>query len=364
MNFLKYILGCFSILVILVSCNKGIDPIEPVAPGQDMSAPEITVTYPDSGALISSQYDTISINIVYTVTDDIEISSISVKLDNIEIDNLSSFKDYRIVMQTYNYDMLTNGDHILTITATDNSGKITTKTVPFTKGPYKAIYDGEIFYMPFDGTYTELISNTDATVIGTPGYGIGIKGTAYKGETDSYLSYPVNGLQNNEFSAVFWMKINDNPNRAGILVMSPIDSNHIADPANMNNRTKGFRFLREVGASPAQRFKLNIGTGGVDQWFDGGTNADVTPNTGEWVFFAFTISPTYCAVYINGEVVKDGNLSNPIDWTGCNTFSIMSGKPYFNQWGHGSDRSLIDELRIFNKALTKDEVNTIMNDEK
>jgi hypothetical protein len=32
--------------------------------------------------------------------------------------------------------------------------------------------------------------------------------------------------------------------------------------------------------------------------------------------------------------------------------SIGSGAPRFNEWGHLSDNSLIDELRIYNKALT------------
>ena len=44
--------------------------------------------------------------------------------------------------------------------------------------------------------------------------------------------------------------------------------------------------------------------------------------------------------------------------------SIGSGAPLFVDWGHLSDTGLIDELRIFNKALTETEVQTIMNNEK
>jgi hypothetical protein len=36
--------------------------------------------------------------------------------------------------------------------------------------------------------------------------------------------------------------------------------------------------------------------------------------------------------------------------------SIGSGAPRFNEWGHLSDLSLIDEVRIYNKALPASEI--------
>jgi hypothetical protein len=41
--------------------------------------------------------------------------------------------------------------------------------------------------------------------------------------------------------------------------------------------------------------------------------------------------------------------------------SIGSGEPRFNEWGHLSDNSLIDELRIYNKALTASQIKEIVN---
>jgi hypothetical protein len=155
------------------------------------------------------------------------------------------------------------------------------------------------------------------------------------------------------------MKVNPVPDRAGILVMGPPDA---AAPTAMNNRTSGFRFFRE-NAGGKQRFKLNAGNGTADSWFDGGAAADVDPTTGTWNHFAYTISATECVVYINGEIAKQGTFTG-IDWTGCDILSIMSGAPRFTGWNHFSDLSLMDELRIFNKALTQAEVKTIMNAEK
>lgn len=225
--------------------------------------------------------------------------------------------------------------------------------------PYVPKYSGEVFYMPFEGNYKDLVTNREATKVGSPLFATGKSGQAYAGATGAYLTVPAAGLQGSAVSAVFWMKINATPDRAGILTMGPPD---IANPTAMNNRTSGFRFFRE-NAGGKQRFKLNAGNGTADTWVDGGTAADVDPTTGNWVHFGYTISGTECNVYINGEVVKQAAFGG-ISWTGCDILSIMSGAPRFTGWNHLSDLSLMDELRIFNKALTQTEIQTIMNAEK
>ncbi len=225
--------------------------------------------------------------------------------------------------------------------------------------PYVPKYAGEVFYMPFDGSNKDLISKTEATAVGTPGFADGKKGKAYAGAADSYLTFPTTGLKSASFSAVFWTKINATPDRAGLLTMGPVDE---ANPTAMNNRKNGFRFFRE-NAAGKQRFKLNTGNGTADTWVDGGAAADVDPTTGNWVHMAFTISPTEATVYINGEIAKQSTITG-IDWTGCDVLSIMSGAPRFTGWNHLSDLSLMDELRLFNKALSQVEVKTILNAEK
>ena len=137
--------------------------------------------------------------------------------------------------------------------------------------------------------------------------------------------------------------------------MGPPDPDN---PDANNNRTSGFRFFRE-NAGGEQRFKLNVGTGAGESWFDGGDAADVDPATAtDWVHIAFSISDTEATVYLDGEVVST-NTFDGIDWTGCDILSIGSGDPRFNEWGHLSDHSYIDELRIFDKVLTTDDVAAI-----
>jgi len=351
MKILKNIFAGLFILVFAAACNEGIDPITPLAPGTDATAPVVNIKYPTEGVKIQVPELLATINIQFEVTDDIELKSISVLMDGTELISYSEFKDYRRAVKEYLYNKVSNGAHTLTIKATDLGGKVTNTSVKFEKKPpYTALYAGETFYMPFDGDYVEKISFKAATIVGTPGFaGTGLKGVnAYAGAADSYLTFPLAGLTGTEFSAELWVKLNASPDRAGIISISPAGE----------DRTKGLRFFRE-GSATEQRFKLNVGTGAGETWNDGGV---VKASNTDWVHLAFTVSQTNCTVYINGAVATTVANSG-IDWTGCSTISIASGAPNFAYWDHKSDQSKFDELRFFNKALTQTEIqNIIQND--
>ncbi len=353
MKNLKYILG-FSIMLVMTSCYEGIDPINEVDPGPDAGAPVVTIIKPADGFEIQVPDPVASTPIEFRAEDDIELASVTVTLDGQTIASFDSFLDYRIFNNEFVYDNITTGEHMLQVTATDLVGNSTTATSNFSKEPpYTPLYPGETFYMNFDGSYSELITVTDATEVGNPGFAPEARvGTgAYQGAADSYLTFPTDGLLANEFSASFWLKVNATPDRAGVLVIGPPDTNN---PDAQNNRTSGFRFFRE-NAGGMQRFKLNVGRGDGDSWFDGGAAADVDPTLDQWVHFAFTISGTECVVYKNGEVVSQNSFTG-VDWTGCDVLSIMSGAPRFTGWNHLSDQSYMDELRLFNMVLTQDEI--------
>lgn len=349
MKKIKYILVGFIVMLLVTSCYKGIDPITKINPGPDLTAPQIKVSYPLEGTKIKVKDIVTSINIQFEVTDDIEIGSVKVVMDGNEIGTYSSFKDYRHAVETLPFSNLTNGDHILTITATDLDGKVTTQTVNFSKvSPYTPLFSGEVLYMPFDGDIMDLISFQNATKVGVPGFTdnafAGSK--AYQGATDSYLTFPLQGLNSTEFSAGFWYKVNSSPDRSGILTVGKDD-----------NRTQGFRLFRE-GDATNQRIKLNVGTGTGESWNDGGV---INVTAGDWVYIAFTISQTETKIYFNGVLMNTAAMGGAIDWSGCNSITIGSGAPTFTYWGHASDSSPMDELRIFNKALSQSEIQNIIN---
>ncbi|MDR0749741.1 MAG: hypothetical protein LBF62_09240 [Tannerellaceae bacterium] len=368
MKTIKYISACLLLLMAcLTACYEGIDPLTPVAPGADGAAPVIKINYPSEGTLIRVKEDVTSLSIELEVTDDIELQTVSVSLDGKEIAAFGSFKDYRRAVEAFTYSQLGNGVHTLTVAANDLSGKTSSASVRFEKvQPYKPVYGNEQFYMPFDGDFMEMVSIGYAAKTGNPGFADGgKKGKAFAGAPDSYLTFPaqdaeggVNLLQP-EFSALFWYKLNASPDRAGILVISPEDA---ANPEAMNNRLSGFRFFRE-GSATKQTFKLNAGNGEAESWFDGGDAASLYPANAGWVHIAFTISASSCVIYFNGEAVCRGDFSG-IDWNDCSVLSVGSGAPRFTGWSHLSDQSLIDELRIFDKALAQQEILSIFNAEK
>jgi hypothetical protein len=227
--------------------------------------------------------------------------------------------------------------------------------------PYTGEFDGEMFYLPFDGDTKNKFTNAEATIVGAPSFaGESIRGAdAYAGAVDSYLSFPTTGLTTAEFSATFWYKVNAAPDRGGILVMGPEDLERPEYPTVQNLRTNGFRFFRE-GNATNQTFKLNVGNGTADTWVDGGAAASLDPTSTGWVHMAFTIGNGKAIVYFDGEIVKEVDFTG-VDWTGCDLLSIGSGAPRFSEWGHLSDSSFIDELRLYNKALTQEEVQNIRN---
>ncbi|MBO2542886.1 LamG domain-containing protein [Salegentibacter sp. BDJ18] len=349
----KYYFGIFSFILLLTSCEyDGIDPLTQVDPGEDAGAPEVTINYPNEGTTIQVPEPVAAINIRFEVVDDIEVDMIEVLVNGDQIATFNEFLDYRIVNREVSFENVTNGEHTLTINATDIAGNTTSKTVNFSKEPpYTPKYAGEFFYMPFDADFTELVNIYMADETGDPAIsGDAYLGTgAYEGVAESYIDVPLDQEDlGSEFSGAFWYKVNtDEANRAGILVAG----------AN-EERQQGFRLFRE-GSAEEQTIKMNVGTGTGESWNDGGI-IEVTNN--EWVHIAFSVTPTETVLYFNGMPVNTGTMTAAIDWTGVEQLTVGAGGETFSYWDHRSDiGSNIDELRLFNTALAQEDIQQLIN---
>ncbi|MGE5943357.1 MAG: LamG-like jellyroll fold domain-containing protein [Flavobacteriales bacterium] len=356
-NINKLVFGIF-IMLLVFSCNDGIDPISYVDPGPDAGAPVVTIIKPTNGLAISDPNPVSSVEIELRVEDDIEVGSITVMLDGMEIASyeVGSYVDYRIVNKTLTNDNIAIGEHTLTVTATDLVGNVTTSTSNFSKEPpYTPLYPGEILYMPFNGDYTDLVTSTPASEVGSPGFNVGggISGSAYQGAANSYLTFPSDNLaQGSNFSATFWLKIDASDGRAGIISMAP------TDPSSPSDKPSGFGLIREANGSN-QKFILLVGNGTNATWVNPGDPATIDPSVNNWVHFGITISENNLSLYMDGELVGQSAFTG-IDWTGVGDLSIMSGDPNFSGWNHKTEKGQMDELRLYNTTLTQDEVQTIM----
>ncbi len=95
-------------------------------------------------------------------------------------------------------------------------------------------------------------------------------------------------------------------------------------------------------------FKLRVET-------EAGRNDIATdlPETGKWVHIAFTNDGKTCIIYVDGEPVVDGNVPGKL---GAND----------DPWRIGQDcerenyifAGIIDEVRLWNRALSEDDINT------
>lgn len=349
------IIGCL-VTVIAGSCEKGLDPITPLAPGSDVEDPTLVINFPVAGKAVRLQEGETLVTFKVTATDDIEIGSVKLDLDGTEIANLTSFKDYRRAVINYDYNEVTDGDHKLTVIVTDLAGKTISKFVNFRKitvPPYTPM-EGEILYLPFEDDFLDRINGVEAAKTGSPTFAEGKSGNAYVGATDSYITLSATGLTAPEFSLSMWIKVNSTPDRAGILSMSP--------PGD--SRNSGFRLFRE-GTAGEQKFGFNFGIGEAflptaEVWMN--PFYTFAPD-GSWIHIAISVNDDKATAYINGEVALEYIPETPatIDWAGVTSLTIGSGQPNFVYWEHFSDLSMYDEIHFFNRAITAEEVQALYN---
>lgn len=211
--------------------------------------------------------------------------------------------------------------------------------------------DGLVFHMPFNGNFVEAQSEIAATVVGTPTFAPGVEGQAFQGAANSYLTFNMSDLVyelDEDFTVAFWYNINASPDRAGILTITP---------GTPDTRTRGLRIFRE-GSAYRQVIMGILGTGGGDAWLAGGDAAALNPNFAEWVHVTLTVEGGRAALFFDAQQVVGINFDG-ISWEDCTVISIGSGAPGFSEWNHLSDQSLIDDVRIYNRALEVDEIATL-----
>ena len=75
--------------------------------------------------------------------------------------------------------------------------------------------------------------------------------------------------------------------------------------------------------------------------------------TGKWYYVAQTYDGSVLKLYINGTLDKSGTFNESIVTTGA---KLTIGRRECNKWGYQPLNGLIDEVRIYNRALSAEEI--------
>lgn len=218
-------------------------------------------------------------------------------------------------------------------------------------------------YWAFDGSLIDSVSKTNGTNTGTS-FTKGIKGQALQGANNGYVLFnpgtAITGVSS--FSITFW-------------VNSPVNTNGIVGLVNLSN-TKNFwgnidMFFENGSTADAAHFKAHITNGnGKDHWIDK-TGLPAIFNNWTAMALSYDNASSTFKYYVNGNLIVTnvdtafGSLhfadSGPMVF-GTVHFqtnpSLTSGSG--NQPWASYLTGQLDEVRFYNKALSDNEVSSMV----
>jgi len=230
------------------------------------------------------------------------------------------------------------------------------------------------FYVSFDSTSVadkQTNIRFKDSISGSPSFfpdnsikvATGVHGTAYQGNLDKNLSYlNVNDWgKSTSFTVAFWEKKSGINNADAEFVMSiPSKAGHWSN----SNMLLIFDH-KGAGSTPdSSVVKLMVAENGgaVDHWFElTGSNRLAGATDGQWHHLAFAYDETTSAM----KIYKDGALYSTQTWAGHGAIKMDDAKAtgfYLGgkttDWGKAFNGSL-DQFRLYNKALTAAEVQSL-----
>lgn len=360
------------------ACEKDyIDPISQVPPGNDATAPTVSITSPANATVVIPFTDTkTNFPFKFSASDDIELKSIDIALNGTKLASYTSFIDYRSYGGTYDYKDLGIGNHTFVVTATDLAGKTTSKSFAFTiTNKYQPIFPSEVFFVPFDNpanAAADLISNTlpsSNTTTTAPG----INGNAMVGGYEKFITYakPNDWISASQsFSISFWFKLNgQTKNNAGTNGPEYIFS----IPSSNGHWSEGQAMLFfETNATGTQIKFPVVAADMTDTWFvweAGNAIPGIADNTWRHCALVYNASTSRMTLYLNGvanaltaQWGTHGNIN--MNETTAKSFRIGAGPQTINtsdNWLGSTWKGGLDQFRLFKAALTAGEVKSIFD---
>ena len=223
----------------------------------------------------------------------------------------------------------------------------------------QVVRDGLVSYWTFDdadvdgNTVKDAIGGNDGTIIGAPKQGTGKFGQAFKfsGEPDAIdIGAPANGSldfgDDKDFSMIAWIKVDKPPELDGnqSTIVSKGDGGGNARILWKINTTKVSVTISHIGGGPTSHF-LGV--------------KDVTD--GKWHHVLFVADRSKgTRLYIDGKFDAEGEKSDEIDIT-TESRMYIGASVRIGETTRRYFEGLIDEVGIYDKALTEDEIERNFN---
>jgi hypothetical protein len=304
---------------------------------QDTQAPTVSITAPANGNTVSG-----AVNVTATATDNVNVVGVQFKLDGTNLLAEDTASPHSVSWSTLS---ATNGSHTLTAVARDAAGNSTTSA-----------------------TVTVTVSNT------------GGSGPIAAYNFNENLGTVINDLSGNSNTGSIFQALWNPSGKFGSALSFDGSNDYVSVPdansLDLTNRMTLEAWVRPTGSSAWQTIMLkengselayamysrentNRPSGWVRINPTTGSSTSVTGTTGlalnAWTHLATTYDGTNMRMYVNGTLVgtkaRTGTMYNS---TGPLKFG---GNAVWGEFFTGQ----IDEVRVYNRALTQPEIQTDMN---
>lgn len=218
-----------------------------------------------------------------------------------------------------------------------------------------------VAHWAFDGSLIDSVSNTLGVATGT-GFSLGIKGKALQGALNGYvITNTPTAVQNlKSFTVSLWQNM-------------PLNSNGIVGLMDVANSSSFWGnltiFFENGGNASTGQLKFHINNNGVDNWLG---NYAMTNPWDKWnnITISYEAAISTYKIYVNGSRLATQVIANNGPITFQNAGKMVFGTVHFQttpsltnstnkqDWASYLTGQL-DEVRIYNKALSDSEISSL-----
>lgn len=231
-----------------------------------------------------------------------------------------------------------------------------------------------VAYWPFNNSLTDSVSSTTGVATGTS-FTTGLIGKGLQGANNGYVvsDVPAAVKSLHDFTVSLWVKTPQNTNALGVF---DIDNDQAGGPGFWGSLAIFFDNggSATTGILKVHAFSITGSPSGKDAW-EGGYTVDNPWNTWINIMVTYSDATSTVSVYYNGTVAGTNKVDGfaPLDWSQAKkmvfgtlqfqTTPSLTANTGAQPWA-GYLTGSMDQVRIYNKALSTSEIRGLFGLEK